>query len=221
MPVTTAGKESVGATKIVLVDDHAVVRAGLRALLEREADLVVVGEAGSASDVLTVVDRTRPDVVVLDLKLSTGSDTEGLEVCEVLTNRYPGTGVLVLTSYLDDAIVVEAVHRGARGYVIKDVDAGALVGAVRAAARDENVLDPRLTGAVMRSIRGQGTDPALTEREEDVLHLVAQGLTNSLIAAQLYVSVATVKFHVRNILTKLHASSRAEAAYLASKRGLI
>lgn len=217
----SASYEDGAPTRIVLVDDHAVVRAGLRSILEREPDLSVVGEAASAGEALAVVDETRPDIVVLDLKLSTGSDTEGLEVCETLTTRYPEVGVLVLTSIIDDAVVVEAIHRGARGYVIKDVDTTALIESVRAAARSDGVLDPRSAGAVMRSMRSKVSEPALTEREQRVLDLMAQGLTNGQIATQLFVSVATVKFHVRNILTKLHASSRAEAAYLASKRGLI
>ncbi|MCI4676361.1 response regulator transcription factor [Mycolicibacterium litorale] len=217
----SASYEDGAPTRIVLVDDHAVVRAGLRSILEREPDLSVVGEAASAGEALAVVDETRPDIVVLDLKLSTGSDTEGLEVCEKLTTRYPEVGVLVLTSIIDDAVVVEAIHRGARGYVIKDVDTTALIESVRAAARSDGVLDPRSAGAVMRSMRSKVSEPALTEREQRVLDLMAQGLTNGQIATQLFVSVATVKFHVRNILTKLHASSRAEAAYLASKRGLI
>lgn len=209
------------STRIVLVDDHAVVREGLRSILERELDLTVVGEATSAAEALAVVEQTLPDIVVLDLKLSAGSDIDGLAVCEELTTRFPELGVLILTSFIDDKMVVEAVRRGARGYVVKDVDTSGLIESIRAAAREAGVLDPRLAGAVMRSIRAQGTEPVLTEREHRVLELMAQGLTNGQIAAQLYVSVATVKFHVRNVLTKLEASSRAEAAYVASKRGLI
>lgn len=217
----TASDANGAPTRIVLVDDHAVVRAGLRSILERQLDLSVVGEAASAGEALAIVDQTRPDIVVLDLKLSTGSEADGLGVCEELTTRYPGLGVLVLSSYIDDAVVVEAVRRGARGYVVKDVDTSALIESIRAAARDDGVLDPRSAGAVMRSLRLKVSDPSLTERERRVLDLMAQGLTNGQIATQLFVSVATVKFHVRNILTKLNASSRAEAAYLASKRGLI
>ncbi|NKQ58988.1 response regulator transcription factor [Amycolatopsis sp. K13G38] len=207
--------------KIVLVDDHAIVRQGLKSILEREDDISVIGEAATAAEARAVVERTRPDIVLLDLKLSTGSNTEGLDVCAELTSRYPEVGVLVLTTFLDDALVVEAIHRGARGYVIKDVDTTGLVSSIRAVARNESAFDSRSASAMVRSIRTAPEEPVLTSREQNVLELLARGLSNRDIGARLYISETTVKFHVRNIMRKIGASSRAEAVYEASKMGLI
>jgi DNA-binding NarL/FixJ family response regulator len=206
---------------IVLVDDHAIVRQGLRSILEREHDMHVVGEAATAAEAVSVVAGQRPDIVLLDLKLGTGSDTEGLEVCSELTTRFPEVGVLVLTTFLDDALVLEAVHRGAKGYVIKDVDTTALVSSIRAVARDEAAFDPRSASVMMRSIRTAPDEPTLTDREHRVLELLAQGKSNREIGGKLYISETTVKFHVRNIMRKLSASTRAGAVYEASKMGLI
>lgn len=209
------------ALSIVLVDDHAIVRQGLRSILEREDDLCVVGEATTAAEARTVVERLRPDIVLLDLKLSTGSDTEGLALCSELTERYPESGVLVLTTFLDDALVLEAVHRGAKGYVIKDVDTSGLVSSIRAVAHNESAFDSRSASVMVRSIRTAPDEPTLTEREQNVLELLAHGLSNRDIGRRLYISETTVKFHVRNIMRKLSSSSRAEAVYEASKMGLI
>lgn len=206
---------------IVLVDDHAIVRQGIRSILEREADMKVVGEATTAAEARAIVDRTKPDIVLLDLKLSTGSDTEGLQVCSELTARYPDLGVLVLTTFLDDALVLEAIHRGAKGYVIKDVDTTGLVSSIRAVSRNESAFDSRSTSAMVRSIRTAPEEPTLTEREQKVLELLAHGMSNREIGGKLYVSETTVKFHVRNIMRKLDACTRAEAVYEASKLGLI
>lgn len=210
-----------GAVGIVLVDDHAIVRQGLRSILERERDLRIVGEASTADEAMTVVERTRPAVVLLDLKLSTGADSQGLELCSRLTTRYPGLGVLVLTTFLDDNLVAQAIHRGARGYVVKDVDTTELVRAIRAVVRNESAFDSRSAAAMVRSLRVQTTQPAFTERELKVLGLLAHGLSNKEIGKQMYISETTVKFHVRNVMRKLDAASRAEAVYEASKLGLI
>jgi len=210
-----------GAVGIVLVDDHAIVRQGLRSILERERDLRIVGEASTADEAMAVVERTRPAVVLLDLKLSTGADSQGLELCSRLTTRYPSLGVLVLTTFLDDNLVAQAIHRGARGYVIKDVDTTELVKAIRAVVRNESAFDSRSAAAMVRSLRVQPDQPALTERELKVMDLLAHGLSNKDIGKQLYISETTVKFHVRNLMRKLNAASRAEAVYEASKLGLI
>ncbi|MCW4353600.1 response regulator transcription factor [Hoyosella sp. YIM 151337] len=207
--------------KIVLVDDHAIVRQGLRFILEREADMRVVAEAATAAEAMAVVERHRPDIVLLDLKLSTGSDTEGLEVCSDLVARYPETGVLVLTTFLDDALVLEAIHRGAKGYVLKDVDTTELVTSIRAVSRNESAFDARSASVMVRSIRTASSEPTLTDREQRVLEHLAHGKSNRDIGGALYISETTVKFHVRNIMRKLGASSRAEAVYEASKLGLI
>ena len=208
--------------RIVLVDDHAILRQGLRSVLERDADLVIVGEASSEAEAEAVVGATNPDVVLLDLKLSAGSDYEGLSLCATLSGAYPGIGLLVLTTFLDENLVVRAVHAGARGYVVKDVDTTELVRAIRAISAGESAFDSRSAAAVVRSMSGR-SEPRkqLTDREIEVLKLLAAGLSNNKIGEKLYISATTAKFHVSNILRKLEVSRRAEAVYAASKRGLI
>ena len=206
--------------RIVLVDDHAILRQGLRPLLEREPDLEVVGEAGSASEALAVVERCRPAIVLLDIKLSPASDHDGLDLCAQLTKRYPALRVLVLSTFVDDALVVSAIEHGACGYVVKDVDALELVRSIRLVARSGSAFDSRSAAAMVRSIRSPQPQSALTERERSVLRLVASGLSNRGIGARLYLSETTVKFHVRNIMRKLGATGRAEAVYKATKSGV-
>lgn len=207
--------------RIVLVDDHAIVRHGLKSILERESDLEVVGEASTAAEAAAVVERTRPQIVLLDLKLSTAADTEGLELCAGLTRRHPDLAVLVLTTFLDDSLVVEAIQHGARGYVVKDVDTTELLRSIRAVARNESAFDSHAAAAMVRSMRVQPERPKFTERELKVLRLLAHGLSNREIGAELYISETTVKFHVRNIMRKMDVGSRAEVVYEASKSGVI
>lgn len=208
--------------RIVLVDDHAILRDGLKSVLEREADLSVVGEASSRGEGLAVVEKVQPDIVLMDLKLSASTDYEGLALCAQLSGAHPGIGLLVLTTFLDDRLVVEAVHAGARGYVVKDVDTTELVRAIRAVSRGESAFDSRSASAVIRSLNGQGsTIERLTDRELEVLRLLATGLSNNSIGTRLFISATTVKFHVSNIMRKLGVSRRAEAVYAASKQGLI
>ncbi|GHE28712.1 DNA-binding response regulator [Streptomyces cellulosae] len=209
------------ALRIVLVDDHAIVRHGLRSILERESDLEVVGEASTAAEAAAVVERTRPSIVLLDLKLSTAADTEGLDLCARLTQRHPDLAVLVLTTFLDDSLVVEAIQHGARGYVVKDVDTTELLRSIRAVARNESAFDSHAAAAMVRSMRVQPLRPKFTERELNVLQMLAHGLSNREIGGELYISETTVKFHVRNIMRKMDASSRAEVVYEASKLGVI
>jgi two-component system response regulator DevR len=208
--------------RLVLVDDHAILRQGLRSLLERDGDLVVVGEASSEAEAEAVVRASSPDVVLLDLKLSAGSDYEGLSLCAKLSGSYPELGLLVLTTFLDEDLVVRAVHAGARGYVVKDVDTTELVRAIRAISSGESAFDARSAAAVVRSMSGQAsTRQQLTDRELEVLRLLAAGLSNNTIGEKLFISATTAKFHVSNIMRKLEVSRRAEAVYAASKRGLI
>ena len=208
---------------IMLVDDHAIVRQGLRSILERENDLRVVAEASSASEALAVVGRANPQIVLLDLKLSTSSDSEGLELCQELTGRYPEVGVLVLTTFLDEHLVLQAIRAGARGYVVKDVDTSALIRAIRDVSRGESAFDARSAAAMVRGLNAPPVEETkqLTAREREVLNLLARGLSNRDIGAQLYISETTAKFHVGNILRKLGVSRRAEAVYEASKLGVI
>ena len=206
--------------RIVLIDDHAILRQGLRSLLERERDLQVVGEASSAGEALAVVDRARPSVVLLDMKLSPAADNDGLGLCARLTKLYPGLRVLVLSTFVDDALVVSAIQHGACGYVVKDVDTLELVRSIRLVARRGSAFDSRSAAAMARSIHAPPAHSPLTDRELGVLRLVANGLSNRGIGAQLHLSETTVKFHVRNIMRKLGSASRAEAVYKATQNGL-
>jgi DNA-binding NarL/FixJ family response regulator len=215
-----AGPDGGALVTIVLVDDHAILRQGLRSLLEREDDLQVVGEASSVGEALAVVERARPAIVLLDMKLSPASDNDGLGLCAQLTKRYPGLSVLVLSTFVDDALVVSAIRHGACGYVVKDVDTVELVRAIRLVARNGSAFDSRSAAAMARSIHAPQAPAPLTARELNVLRLVANGLSNRGIGARLHLSETTVKFHVRNIMRKLDATSRTEAVYKATKQGL-
>jgi DNA-binding NarL/FixJ family response regulator len=211
--------------RLAIVDDHAIVRQGLRSILEREPDITVVGEAATAADALDMVARTRPHIVLLDLKLSADSDVAGLQLCGRLTERTPSPGVLVVTTFLDQRLVLQAIQQGARGYVLKDVDAVALVGAIRAVRRGESAFDSHSAAMVVRSLHapspGSADGSDLTAREREVLSLLARGLSNEAIGRELYISATTAKFHVGNVMRKLAVSRRAEAVYAGSKLGLI
>jgi len=213
-----------GTIRLVIVDDHAIVRQGLRSILEREPDIEVVGEAASAGEALDLVAASRPHIVLLDLKLSAGSDVAGLTLCGQLTAATPAPGVLVVTTFLDQQLVLEAIQRGARGYVLKDVDAVALVAAIRAVRRGESAFDSHSATMVVRSLAAPAPSPAgpdLTSREREVLTLLARGLSNEAIGRELFISATTAKFHVGNVMRKLAVSRRAEAVYAGSKLGLI
>lgn len=216
----TASSDVIG---IVLVDDHAIVRQGLRAILEREHDLVVVGEAATADEATALVERVRPQIVLLDLKLSASSDSQGIDVCAALTAAHPDVGVLVLTTFLDERLVMRAIHAGARGYVVKDVDTSALIRAIRDISTGESAFDARSAAAMVRGVTaGAGDDSRrLTTRETEVLTLLAHGLSNRDIGTRLYIAETTAKFHVGNILRKLGVTRRTEAVYEASKMGII
>ena len=215
------------STRVLIVDDHAIVRRGLRSILELEGDIAVVGEAGGRAEALHAVERTRPEVVLLDLKLSPDGDADGLAVCSQILARRPGTGVVVLSTFLDEQLVADALRRGARAYVLKDVDLSELVRIIRAVARGEAGFDSR-SAAVVRGLAagtpaGRAGDGmrALTDREREVVRLIAEGLTNREIGEAIFVSESTVKFHVRNVMRKLDVHHRAEVAYAASRLGLL
>ncbi len=211
--------------RLVVVDDHAIVRQGLRSILEREPDIRVVGEAATPGEALDLVARERPHIVLLDLKLSAGSDVDGLALCGELTGGGPAApGVLVVTTFLDQQLVLRAIQAGARGYVLKDVDATALVAAIRAVRRGESAFDSHSAAAVVASLAAPAAGPDgsdLTGREREVLALLARGLSNEAIGRELFISATTAKFHVGNVLRKLSVSRRAEAVYAGSKLGLI
>jgi two-component system, NarL family, response regulator DevR len=216
------------STRVLIVDDHAIVRRGLRSILELEQDIDVVGEAGGPAEALGTLERTHPEVVLLDLKLTPDDDADGLAVCSRILERRPETGVVVLSTFLDERLVAEALRRGAHAYVLKDVDLSDLVRIIRAVARGESGFDSR-SASVVRALAagapaagaGDERPPALTEREREVVRLIAEGLTNREIGQAIFVSESTAKFHVRNVMRKLEVHHRAQVAYAASRLGLL
>lgn len=210
--------------RLIIVDDHSIVRHGLRSILELEPGIAIVGEANDERSALQAVVAHQPDIVLLDLSLSGGSAADGIAVCRTITTRFPGTGVIILTTFLNDQLVLQAIRSGAKGYVLKDVDAVDLIKSVRAVSRGESALDTRTAAMVMKNIGGwQGVAQTdmLTARELDVVRLIAKGFTNRLIGEQIAISESTVKFHLRNVMRKLDVSHRTEVVYAAGKRGLL
>ena len=202
--------------RIVVVDDHPVVRAGLRALLEMEDDLTVVGEAGSEDDAVAEVERERPDLVLMDLRL----DHEGSGAVAIRRLRAAGLTmpVLVLTNHDTDADILAAVEAGASGYLLKDAPPEELLPAVRAAAAGQSALAPAIASRLMERL--VSPLPSLTLRELEVLQCVSDGLTNAEIAQKLFVSQATVKTHLVHVFEKLGVTSRTQAVAEARERGL-
>jgi len=211
--------------RVAIIDDHAILRQGLRAMIDREPDLRVVGEAASARQATAMIDRTQPGVVLLDLKLTPGGECDGLPLCAAITQRYPGVRVLVLTSSAEEWLILDSIKQGAKGFVLKDVDLTELLRAIRAVHRGESAFDPRSTGVVVSWMHGgqrSGVTVAdITPREREILCLLARGLSNVAIGQRLYISAATVKFHVSNVMQKLGVRRRSEAVYAASKLGMI
>jgi NarL family two-component system response regulator LiaR len=206
--------------RVALVEDHHVVRRGLRSYLDSFPDLAVVGEAASGEDALHHIAAWAPDVVVMDLSMPGGMD--GIETTRRLRASYPRVQVVALTSYTDEPRVVAAIRAGVLGYVRKDADPEVLLASVRAAAGGQSLLDAAAASAVLREMsRSDSPGAALTDRENDVLHQLVLGRTNREIAATLVVSGETVKTHVANILTKLQLAHRTQVAIYALKRGLI
>ena len=207
----------MSAITVALVDDHRVVRRGLRSLIESFADLRVVGEASSAEEALEALADWQPDVLILDLLLPGGMD--GIAALDQVRRVAPHTRVVVLTSYTDEARVIAALRAGAIGYVRKDADPDLLPLAIRAAARGQSMLDPAIASAVLKDLSAQPGDD-LTQREREVLRELARGKTNRAIAAALVIGEETVKTHVGSILAKLHLAHRTQAALYAVRQGL-
>jgi len=206
--------------RILLVDDHEVVRLGLSTLLEDTSDVSVVGEAGSGREALMACERLAPDLVILDIRLP---DRPGVDVCRQIVERWPHIKVIMLTSYANDDLIAEAIFAGAAGYVLKQVGNEELLRAIEAVRRDEALLDPKVTQRVLRRIRqterllDASAFRDLSERELEVLFLVSQGKTNREIADVLALSEKTVRNHVSNLLEKLDKSNRIELATYAVK----
>ena len=209
--------------RVILVDDHEVVRLGLRTLLDELSWVQVVAEAGSAEEALLVVDRHRPDVVVLDIRMPGES---GLIASEQITRRWPETKVIFLTSYADDDLIVRAIQAGASGYVLKQVGNRKLIDALDAVRQGDALLDPVVTQRLITRVRQSETKlqatafKDLSAREMEVLAQVAQGKSNGQIAMVLSLSEKTVRNHVSAILAKLHLSNRVEAATYAVRNDI-
>jgi NarL family two-component system response regulator LiaR len=208
---------------LILVDDHEVVRKGVRAYLDTLSDFRVVAEAGSGEEAVPLVAEHIPDVVLMDL-IMPGMD--GIETTRQIKKVSPRTQVVVLTSYHEDAHIFPALKAGAISYILKDMKMDKLVEALRQAVQGEVTLHPRVAARVLQNMRGEKSDDQslfteLTERELDVLKRIANGLTNSQIAEQLVISENTVKGHVSNILSKLHLADRTQAAAYAWQRGIV
>jgi two-component system, NarL family, response regulator DevR len=210
------------STRVFLLDDHEVVRRGLKEMLEAEDDIEVVGEASTAGMALAGIAEHSPDVAVLDVRLPDGN---GVEVCREVRARDPKVGCLMLTSFSDDEALFDAIMAGAAGYLLKDVRGQDLVDAIRRVAAGDSLLDPTLTGKVLERLRrGDEEDPrlkSLTDQERRILSLIAEGLTNRQIADQLHLAEKTVKNYVSNLLAKLGMHRRTEAAvfYTQVERG--
>jgi two-component system, NarL family, response regulator DevR len=209
---------STEAIRVFLLDDHEVVRRGLRELLEAQGDIVVVGESGSAQEAARIIPATRPRVAVLDGRLPDGS---GIEVCREIRAVDPTIQALILTSYDDDDALFAAIMAGAAGYVLKQITGTDLVDAIRRVAAGQSLLDPSLTQRVLERVRSGPSQPnelkELTEQERKILALIAEGKTNRQIGEQLYLAEKTVKNYVSNILSKLGLERRTQAAVLAAK----
>jgi DNA-binding NarL/FixJ family response regulator len=207
--------------RILLVDDHEVVREGLRALLTRREGFHVVGQAGTVAESIAEAKRMQPDIVVMDVRLPDGS---GIEACREIREAMPNTKVIILTSYADDDAVFASILAGASGYVLKQTRGRALGDAIESVARGESLLDPTVTQKVMERLRQtnerKAADPldALNEQEHKIIELIAEGKTNKEIAAQIFLSDKTVKNYVSSILTKLNLRRRSEAAAYIARR---
>lgn len=203
--------------RVFLLDDHEIVRRGLRDLLEAEGDLEVVGEAGTAAEAYGRIPATSPNVAILDVRLPDG---DGVEVCREIRSKHPEIACLMLTSFADDEALFSALMAGAAGYVLKQVRGTDLVDGVRRVARGESLLDPSLTTRVLERLRHppEADELAgLTDQERRILDLIAEGMTNRQIGEHLFLAEKTVKNYMSNLLAKLGMSRRAEAAAYAAR----
>jgi two-component system response regulator DevR len=203
---------------VFLLDDHEIVRRGIRELLEAEDDIEVVGESGSALEAVRRIPSLRPDVAILDGRLPDGS---GIDVCREVRSVDPSIAALILTSYDDDEALFSAIMAGAAGYVLKQVRGNDLVDTIRRVAAGQSMLDPAVTRQVLERLRnGPETDPALdklTQQEQRILELIGEGMTNRQIAGAMFLAEKTVKNYVSSLLAKLNLQSRTQAAIFASK----
>lgn len=214
---------SVARQRILLVDDHEVVRLGLRTLLEKNPNFEVVAEAATAREAVEKTKTHKPDVIVMDIRLKGGS---GIEATQEITEKYPDTRVIMLTSYAEDEMLFSAIRAGAAGYVLKQIGGDDLIDAIEAVGRGEALLDPAVTQRVFQEVRKAAREEEasafadLTQQEMHVLQLVSEGRTNRQIAELLFLGEGTVRNYVSSILSKLNVRNRAEAAAYAVEHNL-
>ena len=219
-----AGQPPAHAIRVVLVDDHALVRQGFRRILEDEEDILVVGEAGDGAETLNLLRVQQPHVVVLDMSMP---EMNGLQVTREVLKQFPGTRILILSMYSDEQYVRNAIDAGAHGYILKGSNGPDMVRAVRAVAAGQQYVSPELSGALIRAWQAKSTqgdtDPydRLTQREKQVLQLIAQGKSNKEIAVLLDLSVNTVAVHRANLMNTLQLHKAAELVLFAVKKGLV
>jgi DNA-binding NarL/FixJ family response regulator len=218
VPQPGQARENRPRIRVFLVDDHEIVRMGVRDLLEAEPDITVIGEAGTAASALARIPALRPDVAILDVRLPDG---DGVSVCREIRSRMPHLACLMLTSFTDDEALFDAIMAGAAGYVLKQIRGTDLVGAVRTIASGQSLLDPEAASQVIRRMRDQAgrTDPlsGLTDQERRILELIGEGLTNRQIGDRLFLAEKTVKNYISTLFAKLGMQRRTQAAAYATR----
>jgi DNA-binding NarL/FixJ family response regulator len=209
--------------RIAIVDDHEMVREGLRTMLQSEPDFDIVAESGSAEGIVELVDRARPDVVLLDARLP---GVGGAETCRLLAASHPEASVIIVSTFSDEELVDECIAAGAKGYLVKDIERFSLNESIRAVHRGEGAVSPTVAARVLKRLRGDepgdaSTDPRLSDNQRRILRLIAEGFSNREIASAIHLSENTVKSHVQEIFRKLHVRNRVEAAVRACKEGWV
>jgi len=208
--------------RLLIIDDHEMVREGLKAILTTESDFSIVGDAANAEQAFELIERLRPDVILLDIRLP---GTSGIDVCRTVTERYPEAAVIILTTFTDESLVAQCIQAGARGFIVKDIERFDLKRSIRAVARGEAAIDSKAAVAVLAQLRrashvsNEPTPESLSSQQIVILRLVAQGLSSREIATQLYLSENTVKGYVQEILHRLGVKNRTEAVMVAVKQG--
>jgi two-component system NarL family response regulator len=204
--------------KIVIIDDHIMFRQGLKAVLELEKDIKIVGEASSGNKAMDAVKKNNPDILLVDIKLP---DISGIEVCEKILNQYPNLKVIIITAFHDEKDVVKAIRAGAKGYILKDSDVKELIKQIRLVYENKSTIDSSLIDTVFKEIAKKNVDHLLSQREQEIVKLIFEGFSNDEISNKLFISTSTVKMHVHQIMTKLNVSSRTSIVREALKRELI